>query len=539
MPGKISSEVFIQTKTMIQALNSVLKVCKHGAYYGYTSMLILLAVNNARDVLCDPRKRNVYDSFIKDNPLLPEAETFGEDFAQNAYDETGSDDNDEYDDEDGEDDIEASYPRPNQQIRQLHSQMTCHIRAFFASLKGQIGLSWLAEIETINIKIEEENEGAAIPMLHMVPKRTLLGLQYHQRSIVMRLETNMLDTAGAMRSALGLQRHFMNTCQRGLYSWPTKWVGLLMDPLYRRIEMQNIPTGQQLFPKADSSAYQYGRSVGMESGVPAGTPPVSNDDDIEMEDVYDITDEDIRDASQNPGRVLRPGFTICGQPILGYFPITRRVAGGATAIMRFTIFVKINSINPMKIASNAEVGDPFAYHELPDDKRNDIRESAAKYAGMSPSEFVDILGIAYLSSTSTTRLPATYIWVDTRTSFGKPTIVTKTTLRKWLGERAADARIDSWLADKGITPEWKVLDLASDSRHLQLTHTTPARSSRQSRSRARAHARPTSHREDSQIDGLTKAFDRMTEAFQKIQEEAREDRKQHREIMQRLLPAPR
>ncbi|KAK5637513.1 hypothetical protein RRF57_013228 [Xylaria bambusicola] len=94
------------------------------------------AVNNARDVLCDPRKRNVYDSFIKDNPPLPEAETFGEDFAQNAYDETGSDDNDEYDDEDGEDDIEASYPRPNQQIRQLHSQMTRHIRAIFASLKG-------------------------------------------------------------------------------------------------------------------------------------------------------------------------------------------------------------------------------------------------------------------------------------------------------------------------------------------------------------------------------------------------------------------
>lgn len=50
--------------------------------------------------------------------------------------------------------------------------------------------------------------------------------------------------------------------------------------------------------------------------------PASDDEDIEMEDLEDIddVDEDIEGSHcrQNTRGLLRPGFTVNGDPILGY-----------------------------------------------------------------------------------------------------------------------------------------------------------------------------------------------------------------------------
>ncbi|KAI1421297.1 hypothetical protein F5Y12DRAFT_718560 [Xylaria sp. FL1777] len=484
-------------------------------------------VNNARDVLIDPKKRMIYDNFLNSTPRPPMAETFGEDFAEGAFDDAGSDDDNafELDDEDSEEDIEATYLPPSTQVVKLHRKITPFIREFFESLEGPINLSRLVEIDKINKKIERENlnRKRPVPTMYGVPRQKLLGIQYTQRSILMKFQIQILDTAEVKREILGLQTYFTKTCQRPLYSWPMDWVQLLMEPLLSKLAMQGIHMEQQMPP-------QIGNGTSL---------PNVNTDDVKMEeDTYEDVDEDIEGAHrQNTRRRLRPGFTVNGDPILGYFPTSRRAIEGSTVTLGFTMFVRVDGVNPIKIALGSEVGDAaaLAYHQLPQHKKNNIQESAAKYATMSPTEFVEIIGVAYMSGGCPGRLPTTYIWVETRTHSAKPTIVTRSTLRRWLQQRVADQYIDDWFAAKGITPEWKVLDPASDSRNLRLAY-PPAGRSGNSRSRTQtSKSQLTSSREESQVEELSKKFDRIVDMLAKGQEEAREDRRLQWEMMNRLF----
>ncbi len=111
----------------------------------------------------------------------------------------------------------------------------------------------------------------------------------------------------------------------------------------------------------------------------------------------------------------------------------------------------------------------------------------------------------------------------------------------------ADKYIDSWLVEKGVTPEWAALgfsiDPENDFKYFRLTYPPPRQAAHYNlRPRIQAgggfQALPASRREDGDVQGLTRKFDQLVELFIRGQEEAREDGKQQREIMSRLLPAP-
>ncbi|KAI0398855.1 hypothetical protein F4802DRAFT_613303 [Xylaria palmicola] len=526
------------------------------------------AVNAAKDVLCDPEKRKIYDAFLKNTPR-PEAEdVFAEEFGPNAFDEDDSDGALEEDEEDdSEEDDEKNYPPPSKQVQKSHNTMTPRIKAFFRDLEGAVNLSVLDTIDKLNMAIEKDNHKHQRSVLTMynVPRQRLIFFQYAQRRILVSFNLGLFDVARVQEEMRWLQEHFTKTRQRGLYQWPETWTQLLMEPLRQKLESVGLPKEQQTAPeisgKGKASVY---KGEGDEGEGGEG----EDDDDESMDD---------GPPDQNPSRQiqpLRPGFTILGDPILGYMPIQRRskVMMGESIILGFRVFVKVEGVNPLQVAGGSEIGDAaaLAYHQLPEHEKNNVGQNAAKYATMPPAEFVKIIGITWVPGSSRSdRLPITYVWVGTRTDSGKPEIMTRTTFRQWIGTRMADKYIDSFLVEKGITPEWAAMgfltDPANDSRYLRLTYPPPRQAAHYNlRSRiqnggfqgfpalqgsgiqgfpALQHGSglqglPVPQREDGGVQELTRKFDQLVELFIRGQEEAREDRQQQREMMSRLLPAP-
>ncbi|KAI0810071.1 hypothetical protein GGR55DRAFT_679299 [Xylaria sp. FL0064] len=499
------------------------------------------AVNAARDVLCNPDKRKRYDTFVKNTPHPKAEEFFGEEFSSNAFDEDDSDDAPEEDDEeDSEEDDEKNYPPPTKQVQKVHNTMTSRVKAFFGDLEGPINSSKLDKIDELNKDIGKNNQNhrRAVLTMYEVPPQRLLFFQYAQRRIFFSFETGLFDPPRVQKEMHWLQENFTKTRERGLYQWPEMWTQLLMEPLRRKLESIGLPKEQQTPPQETQT----------------GTGNKNRKDEAEDMDVDE--DEGMEDTPpQNPNRQIqpsRPGFTILGDPILGYLPIQRRskVMAGETIILGFRVFVKVDGVSPLKVVMGSEIGDAaaLAYHQLPEDEKNDIRKNAAEYATMAAAEFVEIIGVAWVPGSSRSdRLPITYVWVKTLTDSGKPHIMTRTTFRQWIGTSLADKYIDSWLVEKGITPEWAALgfptDPAADSKYLRLTYPPPRQAAHYNlRPRIQAgggfQALPAHRREDGDVQELSRKFDQLVELFIRGQEEAREDRKQQREIMSRLLPAP-
>ncbi|KAI1271429.1 hypothetical protein F5Y07DRAFT_404406 [Xylaria sp. FL0933] len=504
------------------------------------------AANAAKDVLVDPRKRQIYDNFVRTNPPPSETETFDEHFAHGAFDEDSSNDAMEEDGEDdcgedsGEDD-EKHYPPPDRQIQKLHNKMSPYIKAFFQDIEGSINFPLLDAVDKLNKQIEKENYNDQRPVtIYEVPRQKLLLFQYAQRRIVMNFETMVFSVARAQKEVSWLREHFNKIRQEGLYNWPVAWAQLLMDPLIRKLESLGMPRQQHMLLEAEDNTVSHN---------------LDKDGDVDMDDVdiegipmepmedseADDGDEEAENVChQDTGRRTKPvraGFTSFGDPILGYFPVHRwSKALGEPVILGFKVFVKVDDINPIRIVSGTEVGDAavLAYHQLPGHKKNDIRENAAKYAIMAPADFVGITGVAWIPSSNTGRLPITYVWAKTQTRSRKPTIMTRTTFRQWLGTSLADKHINSWLFSKGIIPEWAAS--ATDSKSLQLTYPLPDLMSRVQASGVEPPTVPSE--EDDRVKELGEKFDQLLDLFTRGQQEAREDRRQQWEIMRSFLPAP-
>lgn len=255
---------------------------------------------------------------------------------------------------------------------------------------------------------------------------------YHsqQKAVFQQLKDSDIDVAALKRSVHGLQSGFVVTCQINVHQWPTRWVQLIIDPLRHQAEALGILWEELMPQEAD-----YNSMI-----------PGNHDDDIEMEDC----DDDDVDGDTRPHR---QGFTIGGESILGYIRDIR----GDQFIDK--MFVQVDHKNPIKIASVSDVGALAAkeYHDLPEDKKNNIRLSAHKYVTMVKLHFVEIVGIAWLPlSPGTSKRPATYIWVKTSTFSGHAVILTRSDLGKAIGAGNAERHIESWFKGKGIKPQWRL-----------------------------------------------------------------------------------
>ncbi|KAK5637603.1 hypothetical protein RRF57_013318 [Xylaria bambusicola] len=471
------------------------------------------AVNEAKELLSDPKRRKLYDDYLEKNPPPPKVETFDEDFDDGAFDYTGNDDTPSQDDEDDEANDEVNYPPASQNIMRYHAKVTPVIEEFFATLEGEIDYSLLDQIEPINELIAAENQVHNIfpTDMYKIPRIMLLGFQFHQRHILMGYKTQLYDTLRVQKEAQELKKQFAKACRRKLYQWPCDWVDLCILPLNFGLESRGFIWEQQI-----------------------SAPLISNDEDIEMEDIDKNVDDDDEGGlgRQITAKRRHPAFTASGAPILGYIPHYRRVNGLPIAF-NFTIFIKVDNNNPIKIARRSEVSmlEARAYHDLPKHERNNVQDSAVKYATMDPTDTVDIIGIAWVpASAGSDRMPPTYIWVKTPVYSDKAAIMTKTTFRKWLGQRVADGYIESWFASKGISPQWKAP--YPESGRL-LTYPTVGRPSCTSTTAAKEATE-----EDGRIEKLTKQFERIVDMLAKGQEEAREDRKQYQEFLQRYVYPP-
>ncbi|KAI0448572.1 hypothetical protein F5B21DRAFT_103955 [Xylaria acuta] len=469
------------------------------------------AINDAKDVLSDPKKREIYDRFIEQNPPPPKASvlTFGEDFAPNAFEGDGSDDGMDEDEDDGENE-EQNYPPPKGRVKRLHQNMTPYIEAFFDALEEPINFILLHNVEKINKQIEGENAHHDMPLsLYTVPQKKLLFYQYGQRRIYMSCRTGQFGIADVQRETSWLQAHFEKTRQKGLYRWPAAWVQLLTGPLHRALGMLGVSVVQQM------------------PGDGAPPPPDADDNgDVEMEDVDEEAERSRHQDTGSPIQPVRRGRTMSGETILGYVP-TQRWSHGESVVTSIRLFVKVKGRNPMKVVSGVDDA-ALAYHQLPKHKKNNIKENAVQYARMTRTDFVRIVGIAWVTGTSPGRLPDTYVWVETRAASDKPHIVTRSTLRDWLGKGLADRRIESWLEEKKINPGWAQAD---NSRRLLTYPPQPG----DSRSRVqRGGTQPPPSGDYGHVDALTK----LTDVVLQMQVEAREDRRQQRELLRAILPAP-
>ncbi|KAI1406967.1 hypothetical protein F5Y13DRAFT_143209 [Hypoxylon sp. FL1857] len=262
--------------------------------------------------------------------------------------------------------------------------------------------------------------------------------------------------------------------------------------------------------------------------------------------------EDLPERKFRPPKPLqevRAGFTILGDEILGYQPMQRRnkVMHGETIIVGFRVFVKVDGVNPIKVAMGSEIGDAaaLAYHHLPEEKKNDVGRSAARYITLSPAEFSKVIGVAWIAgATRSDRLPPTWVWVALGSDSTKAHIMTRPTLRQWIGTRLADKYIDSFFVERDIVPEWAAIgyttDPGNDSRYLSLTYPAPRQvlSARYDlRPRVQDNRAQNSAGRDTGMDELSRKFDRLMEFMIEERKEVRQERREQNDLLMRLLPA--
>ncbi|KAI0191341.1 hypothetical protein F4808DRAFT_476127 [Astrocystis sublimbata] len=138
------------------------------------------AVNAARDLLCDEKKRERYDAFLKEHPPPQSQGDFDEDFAPNAFGEESEDD-----DKDSEDDEEKQYPAPTKEVKSAHNTMKELVRGYFEEIEGRPNTTVLQLIQEANKKIKQDNKkhGRFPRTMYQVPPEMLVPLRFAQRQI--------------------------------------------------------------------------------------------------------------------------------------------------------------------------------------------------------------------------------------------------------------------------------------------------------------------------------------------------------------------
>ncbi|RYP02619.1 hypothetical protein DL764_005701 [Monosporascus ibericus] len=209
-------------------------------------------VNDALELLRDPKKRKVYDTFRENNPPPKEVDdTFDEDFAPGAFDQGNDSDDDvmedaKPDDEDDEDDEEADYPGPSRMVRDLHRKLGDQvIKGFFGNLDGPVKATELANaLNRANKTILEDDKARNMPDINMfqVPLHIILTSQYWQRTIAINYELGKTKEEQVKQDIQALQNYFEKTRRRGLYQWPEAWTEFLLKPLRKRLHKLGLPT---------------------------------------------------------------------------------------------------------------------------------------------------------------------------------------------------------------------------------------------------------------------------------------------------------
>lgn len=479
-------------------------------------------------------KRRKYDAFLKDNPLPELPEEFTAEFAENASSE-GEESGDDSDDDDPE---EPDYPPPPDKVKGLHEKIGQNIQVLFMELSGPDPKT-LAKINVRNQRIRKDNEkNKRHPSdLYEVHTGVLATFRMEQRRIALHFDTGLSDTETVKKDREKLIRDFNRVRSMSICQWPEDWIRLLLDPLDKKLQ-------------------DLGYDVAMND---LSSDEDESDSEPDSEPNTEPDSESVtRRGEMIPTRALQPlraGFTMLGDKILGYMPVERRskIMPGESILTGFKMFVQVKETGLFKVASGNDVGNmaALAYHQLPEQQRNDIRKNTKKYSNTSSLEFSRILGVDWIPGRSQPgRLPFTYVWVEMKSKSQHADIMTRTTFRDWLTKGLADKLVDDWLLANKIVPEWSLFGLptdpANDRKYLALTYPAPTMPRYDMRPRiqsddTRPHIQSGDMQpriQDGNIQALTNKFDQLLQLVIEDRKEAREERQQQQQMMRMLLPAP-
>lgn len=387
-------------------------------------------------------------------------------------------------------------------------------------------------IEEVNQKIRERNEKLQLaPELYQVDKDVLILLRNDQEKVLKNAQSEDPNAEGLKKEIKQLQSSFLKTCELRIHQWPVSWPPLLVDPLLGKLRELGISVTIEAVGGGEGGG---GGGENRGGGVERGKGGGGGGDNPGGVD---------RGGGGSGGRAnqpviqpLKPGYTAIGQRILGYAPQIRYFRFQKQEVIQsFKFFVQVNEDNPLRMGTDADLGHPatMAYHNLPEDQKNDVRNSDKRYTrDTPPDKFQGIRGVAYDRSRR-----ATYVWVRMadETEADKAHIMTRTALRNWLTPRFADKCIEDFFIQKDDIPPWAKEDEAQDN-HLQLRYplpkaTLPGYHMLSGYSRMNGKVAP--ERPPDAIEELT---DRMNKLLEFVVED-RKEQKEHREMMMRLLPS--
>ena len=384
---------------------------------------------------------------------------FDESFAPNAFGEESDDDDDPESNSDNDD--EKEYPEPDEKVRKVHSDIKPQLAEFFkgdATKESRNGA--MAYIRILNTSIRKANKKAKRDLdLYQIQEKTLYEFNYLVRRIEVFFEMKLYDVPRVVSEANSVQAMIERESKKNKNQWPADWVDTIMAPLRNGIaEISGDAASQQPNPSVDQSQSSHQPNAASQ---PNGQ-------------LASATNPSVADSTPPPQlQALQPGYTPLGHEILAYMPTTRHFkTSGQTVVTGFKFFVKVSGSNPLQLATGMDVGGPasMAYHALPDDKRNDVRNSAERCKNMNSQEFGGILGIAFTSDAYDCH---TYVWAATlNQSISKPLVITKTALRNWVGFRIADKFIDDFCVNNGIVPPWATMEASNSARtrYIQLQY---------------------------------------------------------------------
>ncbi|KAI1416925.1 hypothetical protein F5Y13DRAFT_204287 [Hypoxylon sp. FL1857] len=452
-----------------------------------------------KKMLCDHERRKVYDMWIKNTPRPPDMSTFEEEFAPNAFDtdsDNSGDDTSEVDSEFGE----LKYPKPEARVEDIHSRIGKHVKKFFEDLEGPIDEAGLrTTLSTNNKKIKKHNKKGNSPNIdiYTVPYDELLRYQYMQRSIAREFESKLLDDERAQRGMQSLRNVFERSRRRGVHQWPESWTEYILTPLRKKLETKLIKDTPMSDVKDDPSTPVY-----KELGILAHSGP--------------------------PERSTR-----------------------AWGYNRTKYFYDMEGPNKLrvKMIEEADKEKVSQYHES--GRVQNIRYKEGEYWQLNPKDLIRIIGVAFLPGTgSHERTCWTYIRAEIRGVSDHDRIMTRSTLRNWLGAKIADRKVDDFLVFSKTTPPWAMNDNDSmeHESYPQLTYPLPKKSHEIGKvSLRRRNVDDDDYEDDSRhavfrhkrrpddIEELITRFDKITDVMNSLLEDSRQQRKQNNEIMKRFI----
>lgn len=411
------------------------------------------AINDARDALLDPSRREKIDQFIKSNPSVsPNEKDFDEDFHSNAFDD--DDDSIENEDEtDSEGEDEKSIPPKPQKIKNLHDKMDPLVAQLFRTFDQNEALA--TKIDHLNEKISRENKRQKTRSdAYKFEGRHALMYQLLQRRIPLNYEIHSITSDVALGEVKSLEQSFKKASERSLHQWPSNWVQYIIEPLRSKLKEMGVSDDENMSDAEDT----------------AGTEDTDDSDDDSGVGRTD-EDEDLPDADlvEQP---LRPGYTRYGEEIIAYKPLERFNRESQSSFnIGFDFFIKVKGRNPLAMRSEAEVGHEAAaaYDKLSDNVKNDVRNSEQRYGKLPKGSYGRILGVVS-PEIPATGFGITYVWVEKayEPNPKQAHVMTRSALRRWLGPKKADKAIDDFFAQINKTPAWAQDLPAVRSKDVQL-----------------------------------------------------------------------